>query len=525
MLARVTSIEIGRLKTRICEVDYHKRSPRVYQCISFDTPAGSMEDGYICDTLAITEILRDKLKEGGFKAKRLVFTVASTKIASREVSIPYVNKQRISEIVRANSSEYFPVDIKGFIIRYSVLEKYTAENEKRLRLLILAVPEHMVRSYYDIASRLGCEVEAVDYIGNSIYQTVRYTIPDIHLLVHISEQMTFLNIMENGVISLPKTVHFGLMNILEAIRSQKAALISEEEALEQLLDGNATGWQQDSSLQYLINSILRIVDYYSRNQEKKIQAVCLTGQATGIAGLKEYLQSELGLQVNCQKTDSSFRFNSSVLLAEQEKVAYAACIGAAVHPIGFLPKDYLDRNRKNNHIHNLIFTITTGAIACAILVGSSYFSYQTALMKNKVLSGELSALVEINGIYEDYNTSSGQLKELRSLYALTENPNDQFLELLAEMERKLPVGAAVETLSANSQGITLSVRADSELTAAMTLKQLKTIPFLSRLSTEAITFATDENGIMTVYFVINGIYQPVTLQEVNDGIAKENIGS
>ncbi len=525
MLSRVTSIEIGMLKTRICEVDYHKRSPQVYQCISFDTPAGSIEDGYLCDTIAITDILKDKLKEGGFKVKRLVFTVASTKIASREVSIPYVNKQRISEIVKANSSEYFPVDIKGFIIRYNVLEKYTAENERRLRLLILAVPENMVRSYYDIASRLGCEVAAVDYIGNSIYQTVRHTITEIQLLVHISEQMTFLNIIENGVISLPKTVHFGLMNILEAIRSQKVALISEEEALQLLLGGKVTDWQQDSSLQYLINSILRIIDFYSRNQEKKLQAICLTGQATGITGLKEYLQGELGVQVVCQKTDSSFRFGSSVTISEQEKAAYAACIGAAVHPIGFLPKDHLDRNRKNNNIHNLIFTIMTGTIACAILVGSSYFSYKTASMKNKVLSGELSSLVEINSIYEEYNSSAGQLEELSSLYAMTENPNDQFLDLLGELERKLPAGAAVETLSAGSQGITLSVRADSEITAAMTLKQLKAIPLLTKISTDAITFSVDENGLMTVYFVINGAYQPVTAREDNDGITKENIGS
>ena len=525
MMGRVISIELGMLTTRICEVEYHKKMPKVYQCISFDTPPGSIEDGYVCNTQAITEALNYKLKEGGFKSKGLVFTIASSKIASREVSIPYVSKQKIDEIVKANSSEYFPVDISGFIIRYIVLEKYTAEGEKRLRLLILAVPENMVKSYFDIAAKLGSTVAAIDYIGNSIYQTVRHMPTDIRLLVHISEQMTFLNIMENGVISLPKTVHFGVINILEAIRSRQEAAGNEEEDLQPLTGDKPTIWQQDSSLLYLINSIQRIIDFYSRNQEKKIQAIWLTGQVSGISGLKEHLQNELGLQIICQKAEDFFQFHNPAPVSDWEKVSYAACIGAAVAPIGFLPKDHLDRNRKNNNLHNLIFTITAGALVSGILVGTSYFSYQTALIKNRVLSGELSALVDINSIYEEYNSSAGQLKELNSLYALTTSPNEHILELLAQLESKLPLEASVETMSTNSQGITLSVRADSEITAAMTLKQLKTIPYLTKISTDAISISTDENGIMTVYFVINGTYNQETLQEVGNGTAKENIGS
>jgi type IV pilus assembly protein PilM len=526
MFGRVTSIELGMLKTRICELDYRKKTARVYRCISFDTPADAVQDGYLNDTGAIISCLKSKLKEGGFKSKRLIFTVASTRIVSREVSIPYVNKKRINEIVKANSADYFPVDIKGSIIRYSILEKYTADKEKRLRLLILAVPENLVSSYYELASRLGCELTAVDYVGNSICQAMGSRSPDSHLLVHIGEQMTFLNMMENGAISLPKTVHFGLINMLEAVKEKLTGIISDNEALEQLLRGKVLNWQQDTSLQYLSSSILRIMDFYSRNQDKKIQAIILTGQAIGIAGLKEYLQKELGVQVISRSMDCSFRFAERAEPDEAEKAAYAACIGAAAQPIGFVPREQLERSRKNNYIHNLLFTIMAGALTCGILVSSSYFSFRNTALKNKVLTGELSDLELVNDIYEEYNISIEQLKEISTIYELTQNPNDQFLKLLAELEKKLPQGVTVETLRADSQGVTLTVRANSEITAAMTLKQLKTIPLLTGISTDGLSFSTDENGIMTVYFIVNGCYQPSTFREVqDDGIAKENIGS
>ncbi len=514
MFSRVTSIEIGMQKTRVCEVDYRRKSPHVYRCVTFDTPKDAYEDGYICETDTLAEALKNKLKEAGFKNTRLVFTVASTKIASREVSIPYVKEQQVKEIVKANSSEYFPMDMKGFITSYSILEKYTAEVEKRLRLLILAAPEAMVRSYYDIAGKLGCEVIAVDYIGNSTYQLVKHFGSATQLILQISDQMTFLNILDNGVLSLPKTISFGLMNLpepIEAIDKKKEITKTEEELT--------------ASLQYLISSIVRIVDYYNRNQEKRIQNICLTGEAGCSVILKELLQSELGIEVISLNPVQQGMFHKGITISEEETAGYIACIGAAIKPIGFLPKDCQARNRKNNYIQNIVFTFAACAVISSLLVGTSYFSYRSEMQKHRSLVQEMSNLSSINSIYEDYNAAAEELQKINTIYSLTGSPNEEFLLILEEMEQKLPKEAVVQTMNVTKDGIILSFRGNSEITAAKTLQQLKTIPRLSQVNTDAITFSEDENGIVTVYFVINCTYGVELLQEDNNGITEENIGS
>lgn len=514
MFNRVTSIEIGMQKTRICEVDYKRKTPHVYRCITFETPKNAYEDGYICEVDSLAEALNNKLKEAGFTRTKLIFTVTSTKIASREVSIPYVKEQQVRQIVKANASEYFPVDMKGFIISYSILEKYTAEEEKRLRLLILAAPEAMIRSYYDIAEKLACEVLAVDYIGNSTYQLIKHSGTATQLILQISEQMTFLNILDNGVLSLPKTIPFGLMNLQgegEAILNQDGSSKSREELT--------------SSLQYLVSSIVRILDYYARNQDKRIQTIGLTGEAGCSVMLRELLQSELGIEVIGINPIQPAMFQKGLTFSENEMEGYITCIGAAVKPIGFLPKDCQARNRKNNYIQNIAFTFSACALISSLLVGTSYVSYRSEAQRNKSLVQGMSNLSAINQIYEDYNLAAKELQKMNAIYSLTASPNEEFLLILSEMEQKLPKEAVVQTMNITENGMILSFRGNSEITAAKTLQQLKTIPGLSQVNTDAITFSEDENGIVTVYYVINCTYGVELLQEDNNGITEENIGS
>ena len=47
------------------------------------------------------------------------------------------------------------------------------ENNKQLRVLAVAAPEHMVKSYYDLGQMAGLNVVALDYIGNAMLQLIK----------------------------------------------------------------------------------------------------------------------------------------------------------------------------------------------------------------------------------------------------------------------------------------------------------------------------------------------------------------
>lgn len=135
MAKKVLSIVIGTECTKVCEVSYKKnyknKGIRVFRSISFPTPVGTIEDGYIKDKSAFGEELRIRLKAAKIKSDKVIFSVASSKIANREVMIPPVKEKRIMDIIKTGASEYFPIDLKEYILSYLVLEKRTSPRKEK----------------------------------------------------------------------------------------------------------------------------------------------------------------------------------------------------------------------------------------------------------------------------------------------------------------------------------------------------------------------------------------------------------
>ncbi|HWT26912.1 MAG TPA: hypothetical protein VN131_03160, partial [Mobilitalea sp.] len=136
MAKKVLSIVIGTECTKVCEVSYRKnyknKGIRVFRSISFPTPANTIEDGYIKDKAAFGEELRNQLRAAKFKSDKAIFSVASSKIANREVVLPPTKEKRIMDIIQTGASDYFPIDTKEYILSYSILEKNVSSRKNRV---------------------------------------------------------------------------------------------------------------------------------------------------------------------------------------------------------------------------------------------------------------------------------------------------------------------------------------------------------------------------------------------------------
>lgn len=523
MFNKVVSIEFGLLKTKICEVDFNKRAPHIYCCISFDTPEGSYDDGYLKNIDALATIIRDKIKEADIRSKRLVFSLMSSKIANREVIIPLVKKEHIQEVVMANVEEYFPMNISEHSITYSILEKINLEKEKKLRLQVLATPDKMVQGYYELAEQLGYEVEAIDYMGNSAYQLVKNHIhDDISMVIQVNEQLTFLNILEKGILTLPRVINYGYMNIIDTIMNSENGPTSKNDAVDLMhsyysneeaaaaAEDDEVYLKQDiiESLQYLIENIARILDYIVRNENKRIGTLYIMGKVTEWTGLKAYFSQELGIEVVYLDRLSSVNIKKTTNINKDEILGYMSCVGAAIQPVNFVPKDYLEKSIRSSNIYMIVFTLTSGVIISIALVLISYLSFNNQRISNRILKTEISNLSPVNEIYNEHKMVSERLNQMEAIYDITVSNNEHFVGLLEDIEDKIPTRAIVDSINASAEGLSLSLVADSEVTVAKTLQQLKSIPALTNVYTSSLSISEDEFGLKRVTFVIDARYNP-----------------
>ena len=143
---KVLSVEIGSKFTRIAEVDYKIKNPRIYHTALMETPADVMNDGTLVHTPEYVRNFKAKLSQSGMKSKQVIFTITSTKIASREILIPKVKDNRIAPLVAANASDYFPVDLSEYELAhfvepnhsdsfYNVIFYYMHDYKERMNLI------------------------------------------------------------------------------------------------------------------------------------------------------------------------------------------------------------------------------------------------------------------------------------------------------------------------------------------------------------------------------------------------------
>lgn len=237
MAKTVVSIEIGESKTRAAVLNMGKKRQTVSKALIFDTPRAAMEDGYIRDYGLFAEQLLLQFRTAKIKPKNVVFTISSNKVVSREVTITAAKEKLLKSIVDAEVGDYFPMDLSDHIIAYSIIGHEKGSDQ--YRLMIYAAPEALIYGYYSVAHEMRCNVVAVDFAGNSVYQWFkRSTLQEISLVMQMNTNSSVITILENGEMGVQRTINYGAKTLAEALAESGSydGISTTEAAMELLLN-------------------------------------------------------------------------------------------------------------------------------------------------------------------------------------------------------------------------------------------------------------------------------------------------
>jgi len=402
MANKILSVEVGYSFTKVMEMDYKVKSPKIYNSFVIATPEGVLSDGVIKLDETFLDTIRRKFVERQIKTRKAIFSVASTKIATREAKIPYCKENRIADVVRANLSDYFPIDSSQYMISHSILDvEYEADatveaeaeaanaavnadasqaegkkKEKKskkkgkpvgYKLLILAAPKQLIEGYRLFAKALNLEIETIDYNGNSVYQAAKDECKEgVQLIIKADERSSLLLVLRDGAIVMNRTIPYGIDDAIGTLMSAKSLgeVYTYEKALavarrktciyrsfnekEQLLhmeeDGDVSlEVQKDKkmvtmSLSSFVNGVSRVVDYYNANHSTEPIDKMYV---TGVGADFSGLSALLTFELGAKVKNLTqlAGINMEKELKEVSFGEYVACIGAAIAPLEFYPSD------------------------------------------------------------------------------------------------------------------------------------------------------------------------------------------
>ncbi len=481
MAGKVLSMEIGQATTRVIEIDYMSKNPKIYQAFSLETPKDMVQDGVIARNEDFIINLKSELRRREIKTENVVFTVSSSRIANREARIPLCSENKILPLITANASEYFPVDMNQYHLVYNILGKIDTKEEKQYRLSLLAVPNDVTTSYLDLAHSLGMHIRAIDYVGNSVFQVVRQDFATgTNAVIKIDEYSSLVTIVKDGEIVLQRSVAHGVNAVIEnmmeldvygenldyysaikafttnhCIRRYLNVDVDYQEPEDTTDEIMMSRIMLTENLRYLIGNVGRILEYYvSRNDNETIENIELVGIGADFVGLNELLSNELGYTVHNYEGINQVRLanpNSDVTLH-----VLAACIGAAMKPLQLLSADLMKGEKQQSLLIPFVIMVACFVVAMALfLIGQ--IRVTTKENEIKEIEDYLSENKYLASLQEAYESMDDLQVETMAYKNMEVNNNKNFLAFIKELEQNMPLQMNITELKSDDEIIEMTI--------------------------------------------------------------------
>lgn len=558
---RVLSIEIGNSFTKICEIDYKVKKPKVYKVLTVETPEGVVVDGMLQPTQEYADHLVNALGTNGIHTRRVIFTISSTRVASREVQIPNVKASKIEALVKTNANDYFPVDLTQYEIGHYLAGGLTEEG--KLRVMALAVPKALLDSYYQLAQMCGWEIECFDYSSNSLYQILRDEKSEkVTMMIKIDENSTIVTVLSAGKVLLQRTVAYGVQDAIETMIASGAYAVNDPMSAverfqkktclnrvlhqgDKLWEENAGRWEDEdagnvevtaarqkitSSLEPLIVGVSRVIDFYdSRNSNTPIERTYVTGLGGSFSGMSKLFTNCLERKVHTL-SDMDDKIGMSKAIRSTRPAAYISCLGAVLAPVGLIDKSQQKGKGMTvvsgtNYTFVSVAVLVLGVILSIAMAVTSLTRYFGTVAENVALQARVEELQPAQTVYNEYLSTAAQYDKYKYLYEYTENPNENLVEFINELEQILPDSFYTDSFSSDQTGISMTVNVEGKAAAARTILNIRNMESIEDVQISNITDNQDEMGGSWVMFSMTGTYRELSDETEETGETVESTQS
>lgn len=319
LLPKIThymAIDIGTCQIKAVEIKLIEGVPEVVAVRRYPSPSGVWTEDLD------EEMLVDALREvAGLQLKEVVTCIGGEKVISRIVHFPPMSDKEMNAAARFEVEKFVPTPVNELTIRYvrlgSAAMAASGLKEEGQSVLLLAVPTATVFQYHGIFARAGLTVRAVDIHAFALWRAFGRTLPGTSALLDIGAQSSQLVITKDGFIQFARLLPVGgdsLTNHLVntyGVDFSRAQEMKEEAAVTLDTDDDSPGTMQTGDLlreglQEITRDLRRSLDFSETQENLKADRLVLSGGASSLKGLPEYLQDVLGIPVLMGQPDVLF---------------------------------------------------------------------------------------------------------------------------------------------------------------------------------------------------------------------------
>lgn len=307
---------------------------------SSDIPAGAIEDGKIKDSKQVVEIFKEIVVKN--KLNYIFASLPEEQTYTFLLELPFMKQEEVRGSIELQLEEYVPIPPDNCVFDYEMIKPRSASNNFEFGVSVL--PKDLAENYYQLFTESGLKPLAFETESQALVRALIDPGDDnTYMIVDIGKIHTGFSIVSVGQIIFTSVINFGGNNLTKGLEKnlnlnkEEASKLKESKGLSRAVKDKDIFLSLIPSVSVLKDEISLRLDYWHGHRKtdgplENIKKVILCGGQANLAGLRDYLEIQLGVPVvlgNPWKNVLSTNQEIPVLTAEQS-IGYATAIGLAL---------------------------------------------------------------------------------------------------------------------------------------------------------------------------------------------------
>jgi len=255
----------------------------------------------------IAELIKKELLGMKTKNRSVAFSINQSTVFTRVLEMPQMSDIELASAINWEAESYIPLPIGQVRFEWQVMKRYDdASGQKRMDVLLIAVPKTLIDRYYKIAELSGIEIKILEPENVSLMRALSLFHLDktLNIIVNFGESKTDIIVNSYGDISFVRSVPNGGRALTRAI--SKNLEISEDQAENYKIaygfDTKKLGGAVYNAIfppfQNILEEIRRaIVFQENKDQTRKITSIVLCGGGSNIPDINIAISTAFNTEV------------------------------------------------------------------------------------------------------------------------------------------------------------------------------------------------------------------------------------
>jgi type IV pilus assembly protein PilM len=293
-------LDIGSGLIKIAIVDHGKGTPELVRVAITKLQPDAIVEGEVMDPGIVSDAIRASLDAANVKSKNIVTAVGGRDVIIKKIQTERVKEKQARELMRWEAEQHVP-DVESVELDFQILDG--ARTSEEMNVLLVAAKRDLVDAKLRILADAGVTPTIVDVDAFALHNAFEVNYPEAMKgfvgLVNVGNEVTNVNIMDNGVPVLTRDLPIGTRRFSEDLQRQHGMAARDAEAL-------IRGYDRHAQLDAVLNAraeeiavgVERAAGFIASSRgNAQLRAVYICGGGSRTPGLAEILAERLRITV------------------------------------------------------------------------------------------------------------------------------------------------------------------------------------------------------------------------------------